>query len=327
MPKISAIVPVYNASKYLSRCIESVLCQSFCDFELILINDGSTDQSEKIIMGYAQKDSRIIYKKQKNMGVSNARNTGIYLSKSSFITFLDSDDCLLPEALNVLYSYAVKYDADICVATAVFASNNISNNTSCHHTEYNNRSAIEYYGQLNNYQFRAPWAKLFKRGLFANMMFPESLSNGEDFYLIHKLMYIANRIININEPVYWYNDTNTSSVTNRTFNEKKMDDLYAYESLLDFLKEKSFMNLHKKFFEEYLLKIAFYCENIKKQNVDYSASKRIRKKFRNAIKKYGKYYDFEKYSQNKFVLRMAYPRKSKVKKRIKKYKNSILHRG
>ncbi len=327
MPKISVIVPVYNASKYLSRCIESVLCQSFCDFELILINDGSTDQSEKICMEYSQKDLRIKYIKQRNQGVSHARNTGIRISKSTYITFLDSDDYLLPEALSVFYSYAIKYNADICIATAVFASSNKVANDSFNIIEHDGRSAVEHYGQLNNYQFRAPWAKLFKRGLFANMMFPESLSNGEDFYLIHKLMYIANRIININEPVYWYNDTNTSSVTNRTFNEKKMDDLYAYESLLDFLKEKNFMNLHKKFFEEYLLKIAFYCENIKKQNVDYSASKRIRKKFRNAIKKYGKYYDFEKYSQNKFVLRMAYPRKSKVKKRIKKYKNSILHRG
>lgn len=327
MPKISAIVPVYNASKYLSRCIESVLCQSFCDFELILINDGSTDQSEKIIMGYAQKDSRIIYKKQKNMGVSNARNTGIYLSKSSFITFLDSDDCLLPEALNVLYSYAVKYDADICVATAVFASNNISNNTSCHHTEYDNRSAIEYYGKLNNYQFRAPWAKLFKRCLFENLMFPENLSNGEDFYLIHKIMFIANRIIDINEPVYWYNDTNTLSVSNRSFDEKKMDDLYAYESLLDFLKDENFMDLHKMFFEEYLLTIALYCDRSRHKNNDYLVTKRIKRRFRNALKYYRKYYDFEKYSQNKFVLRLAYPRKSKIKNRIKKYKNTILHRG
>ncbi len=113
--KLSVIVPVYNSEKYLKKCIESILSQSYDDFELILVNDGSTDKSGDICKKY--KDSRIRYFEQDNRGVSCARNTGIKESCGEFITFADSDDTLSPDYLKMLVMVQKKYDTDITICT------------------------------------------------------------------------------------------------------------------------------------------------------------------------------------------------------------------
>lgn len=102
MPLISIIVPVYNTKPYLSRCIDSILCQSFTDFELLLIDDGSTDGSGMICDAYAEKDNRIRVLHKENGGVSSARNLGLRVAAGDWICFVDSDDELLPDGLQVM---------------------------------------------------------------------------------------------------------------------------------------------------------------------------------------------------------------------------------
>lgn len=124
-PLISIIVPVYNVEKYLSRCINSILGQSFTDYELILIDDGSTDKSGNICDEFAKKDQRIQVRHFKNNGVSSARNTGIKISKGEWLFFLDSDDTLEPESLNSINSQLNKYkNIDMLVGSFRYINNN-----------------------------------------------------------------------------------------------------------------------------------------------------------------------------------------------------------
>ena len=113
MPIISVIIPVYNVEKYLSACMDSVLAQTFRDFEAICVDDGSKDNSLKILNEYAQKDDRIRVVTQQNEGVSVARDAGLELAKGQYIYFMDSDDVLHPELLETVYYFAKKFDVDL----------------------------------------------------------------------------------------------------------------------------------------------------------------------------------------------------------------------
>lgn len=189
-PKVSVIVPVYNAEKYLHRCIDSILAQTFTDFELLLINDGSKDDSGKICDEYAAKDNRIRVFHKENGGVSSARNLGLDNAKGEWIAFVDSDDFIPLGALQHLISniygdliiggyknhfnddlICVKWNEGVVVSAdfATFLSNNID-------------TAL----------FRTPWCKLFKKEIIenGNLRFDCSLVFGEDTvfvttYLLH----------------------------------------------------------------------------------------------------------------------------------------------
>ena len=120
---ISIIVPIYNASQYLRECIESILSQSFRDFELILINDGSTDESLSICKSYERQDDRITVISGANGGVSKARNRGLDAAKGEWITFADADDYFLDDALSTLYERAMQTGTDLVLANAMKLKN------------------------------------------------------------------------------------------------------------------------------------------------------------------------------------------------------------
>ena len=112
---ISIIVPVYNVEEYLKQCLDSILEQTFSDYEVILVNDGSTDNSGLICQEYAEKDSRIRYFEKENGGLSDARNYGIEQAQGEYLTFVDSDDFLDKMHLNVLYTALVSNNVDISI--------------------------------------------------------------------------------------------------------------------------------------------------------------------------------------------------------------------
>jgi glycosyltransferase involved in cell wall biosynthesis len=111
--KISVIIPIYNSEKYLSECLESIINQTFKDIEIICINDGSKDKSEKIIKEYAQKDKRIILFNQKNKGAGPARDKGVELSKGEYLSFIDSDDMFHYKTLEIAYNNLKKYNSEV----------------------------------------------------------------------------------------------------------------------------------------------------------------------------------------------------------------------
>lgn len=113
MPKISVIIPIYNVEKYLRRCLDSVLNQTFTDWQAICVNDGSPDNSDKILDEYAKKDSRFIVVNKKNGGLSDARNVGMEHATGDYILYLDSDDFIHPQTMEIAYSLAVRDGSDI----------------------------------------------------------------------------------------------------------------------------------------------------------------------------------------------------------------------
>lgn len=212
MGKISIIVPVYNSQNTLRRCIESMMAQDESVCEILLINDGSTDNSLKICKEYEAKDSRIHVIDKKNQGVSEARNTGLLYARGEYIQFVDSDDFVEPDMCKVLLQEMEKGDADLCICGFhhLFAGRDVVKKCgeyvcTMEYGEFANQFILLYQqGFLN-----MPWNKLYKKELITDY-FDTDLSLGED--LIFNLSYLENikeksehpLIVTIPETLYFY---------------------------------------------------------------------------------------------------------------------------
>lgn len=213
-PSISVIVPVYNAEKYLERCIDSILKQTFTNFELLLINDGSTDRSGDICDKYAKTDCRVKVFHQKNSGAVIARKEGLKESTGEYIVFIDSDDYISSIMLDVLFvgSNNGKHDLVLCNYKEITSDGEI--------IKYNNeyKSNIEYIvnmieGNIGAYL----WNKLIKRDLFIkHVKMNEGNDMWEDMQISIQLFFYAKSIKILNtQPLYYYNCTNNLSLTSR----------------------------------------------------------------------------------------------------------------
>lgn len=193
MPRISVIVPVYNTEKYICRCIESILKQSFSDFELILINDGSKDRSVEIIKSYV--DNRIVFIDNNNNGVSETRNIGIKAAKGEYIQFVDSDDFIDKDMLKDTIEILEDNNAD-CIMTGLYLDIEQDNkiNTSIQTFEYfeaeNKRDiALNVLDRMGGTYINSPINKLYKRNIIIenNIFMDKNIDLGEDF--LFNLMY------------------------------------------------------------------------------------------------------------------------------------------
>lgn len=213
MDKISVIVPIYNCANYLDNCLKSIVNQTYKNLEIILVNDGSTDESLKICYDFQSKDERIKIVNQPNKGTSAAKNKGIDIASGKYISFIDADDWLADTtALQTLFNMLKDTNSDVSVANfAKFDENTQSFKihifTDKHpvkilsphdwfKNEYANKDDI---GQC----FYTPWGKLFKLSLFRNIRFPKSMVNEDDLTL-WKLYLLANQISYSNNPLYVY---------------------------------------------------------------------------------------------------------------------------
>lgn len=260
-PKISIIVPVYNVEKYLSRCIESILNQTFREFELILVNDGSTDKSGYICNKYKNLDERVIVINKENGGASSARNYGLNIARGEYIGFVDSDDYVHKYMFQVLYDNALKYSSDITMCNYKivydikyedFDDLDIKNYTPKFY------SNIEAQYRLYDYLgIVLPWNKLYKKSIFEGLRYEEGKIH-EDEIIIHKLLYKANLILDIPLQLYFY-EQREGSVMNSKYSIKNLDKIYAlrdrvlfYKKVgLDDLRHKSEYHYTKQFFVEY----------------------------------------------------------------------------
>ena len=187
--KISIIVPVYNTEAYLPRCIDSILAQTFTDFELILVDDGSPDNCGAICDRYAEKDSRIHVIHKENGGVSSARNFGIDFAHGDFVVFIDSDDCVDPTYLEQLLQEG---DYDFVSAGFLMQLPDASWLEMRFCNDDTNRASIETKPSvyMGKYYFGAPWAKLFRRDILEKygIRFPLNIQNAEDTYFIFRYL-------------------------------------------------------------------------------------------------------------------------------------------
>lgn len=206
MPEFSVIVPVYNVEKYIRRCVESILAQSYSDFELILVDDGSKDQSGKICDEYAENDSRIKVIHQKNQGVSCARNTGLNVARGKYIVFIDSDD----EVELHFFSCLVQNDANFDLVISGVKHINVDN-ILWNVTHYDNELISEMTQQnvlkmLENKSCDFTHGKRFKKEIIekAALRFDNTMSFGEDTYFVVQYLCNCNSIRYVNKEFYKY---------------------------------------------------------------------------------------------------------------------------
>lgn len=227
--KISIIVPVYNASKYLSECLDSIAKQTLKDIEIICINDGSTDNSLQILNDYFAKDKRFVIINQENQGVSVARNTGIESAKGDYIAFVDSDDYIKSDFLEILYSKAVKNNAEISAADIVYVANGKLkyDNYMSKQTFKANKSLLTSYKDKSKFVRSVNvWNKLYRTDFINkyNLKFMRGCKFGEDTCFIFLAVSLAQKISLTRDTAYYYRK-NDESVTKNAFNSSLVFDL------------------------------------------------------------------------------------------------------
>ena len=249
--KISIIVPVYNVEKYIERCIVSIISQDYENFELILINDGSTDRSPEIIEEWVKRDSRIKAIHTENNGVSAARNIGVERASGEYISFIDSDDYIEKDMFSVLNYQMTIHSADIGICNFFFEKyiNDkrvripFNKETDSDIYLYDNCDGMK--ALITNKFDNGPCNKIFKKELFRNVQFPIG-KKFEDLYTVYKLFANSNKSIYISQPLYIYYQNNEGFML-KNFNVHKLDRITASEERLKFI-EKEYPQLSEAAF-------------------------------------------------------------------------------
>lgn len=233
--KISVIVPVYNVELYLIKCLDSIINQTYENLEIILVNDGSTDNSGKICDQYKGIDKRILVIHKENGGLSSARNTGINVATGEFIGFIDSDDWIEPDYYELLYNGISKYKSDISVVHLRKVTNNdeksFKKKSSDSWIELNRTEAMESLFANNLIGYSAV-NKLYKKYLFDNIRYPEGLLM-EDKATTYKLINLSNKIVVNTSQKYNYLIRN-NSIIQSSFNNRNFDSFLIHEEMIQF---------------------------------------------------------------------------------------------
>ena len=266
MSKISVIIPIYNTEKYLERCLDSAINQTFKDIEIILINDGSIDNSYKICQKYQKKDSRIRLFNQENRGQGFARNFGIMKSKSDFIYFLDSDDFIEPDTIEQLYNQVIFDKSDIVIGGWEKVNEDltqiIKTNPAIDVDVLNSKNKVSY---IFSFQFTyVACGILINKKIFLDnfLFFPNYFH--EDLYLMPKIFYFARKISYVDNKFYKWIERNDSSS-----NSFSMEHAISVGGILVdwsnfLLKEKIYKENQKSLFKGFIKCIAFGKNQTKK---------------------------------------------------------------
>lgn len=304
---ISIIVPVYNVEKYLTRCIDSILAQTFTDFELILVDDGSPDNCGKICDAYAEKDGRVRVIHKENGGLSDARNTGIEMafenSDSEWITFIDSDDWIHPKYLEVLY-FSVK-DTGLGISVCKFERTD-GDNPKVDITNLKSQLCTPegFYCDNNVYAVIA-CGKLYKKECFKEIRFPSGKIH-EDEFVTYKILFQYSKIAVIDEPLYAYY-TNQDGIMNKNWSPKRLSVLEALDYQLTYFKNNGYEKAYLKAINSIAYIICDYIKKIDldKDNIRYK--KMLKKQLRVHLKRYKETAEFS-LSATPWFYETAYPR-------------------
>lgn len=227
MCKISVIVPVYKVEQYLARCVDSILRQTFGDFELLLVDDGSPDNAGRMCDEYAEKDARVRVIHKTNGGLSDARNAGIEAAQGAYLTFVDSDDWVADDMLAFLYGLLEETGADMAACGHLTTAGDIpEKNLTGKTIVLRGEEAQAYYLEK---ELVSACGKLFRRELFATLRFPVGHIY-EDVATIYRTV-IASGAIAVNSAGKYYYFREGTSITRSSFQEKNLDYILAYEEV------------------------------------------------------------------------------------------------
>lgn len=230
---ISIIVPIYKVEKYLKKCIESILKQTYKNIEIILVDDGSPDNCGKICDYYKQMDKRIKVIHKNNGGLSEARNYGIREARGDYLLFVDSDDFIAENICEILINNINKYSADMAICNFYY----VFENKKAIKNEMSSKKDVQVLEKENiireyflNYSvdLNVAWNKLYKKDIFKGknaILFPVGKLH-EDTYIMYKIYYKLNRLVRINKPLYYYRQRNDSIIS--SFSIKNVEDIMGY---------------------------------------------------------------------------------------------------
>lgn len=235
-PRISIVIPIYNVEEYLKRCLDSVKNQTYKNFQVILVNDGSTDSSAQIATEFVADDNRFRLIHQENKGLSGARNTGLKEADGDYVFYLDSDDILVQDALEVLINAAVKYQADVVQGNFYYdypdyllINQQQQKDTEVYNREEAMRALLEHKTVLN-----FAWGKLIKRELAQKHTFPVGKFY-EDTFWKYKIIHDLEKYVALKAPVLYY--LQRGSAISGAFSIRNLDQLEGELERLEFLKK------------------------------------------------------------------------------------------
>lgn len=267
---ISIIVPVYNAEKYLERCVESILKQTYTTFEIILINDGSTDSSKAICENYSKQDDRIRIITKNNTGVADTRNIGLSVARGEYIAFVDSDDYIDENMLQRMIEKAVANDSDIVmcgyniVSNGVIASAKMDYDESYANYQQIKDSLLYLYYTDKHVGLYSLCNKLIKKDVYLNeVVFDISLKRGEDAWFLFQCLKRCNRVDYISETYYYYCQ-NDVSIMHTLYEDQYEKWVSMRKRLLDENKDLKFDIDYALFYREFLYKVSTYCRDLAK---------------------------------------------------------------
>lgn len=236
---ISVIVPIYRVEKFLPQCIESVLNQTFTDFELILVDDGSPDRCPEICDETAKRDARVRVIHQANAGLSAARNAGIEVAHGAWLSFVDSDDYIAPQFYEKLYQTAQRTDADcvMCSVQNVDESGKPIDSALMRVADEvkTGREVLRKIGRDDVTPYLTAWNKLYRRKLFNTLRYPAGRQN-EDVFVFAELFCQVQRAACVAEPLYFYRKR-IDSIMNSAVTLRNLDEMWAYVNCFEHLQQ------------------------------------------------------------------------------------------
>ena len=276
-PLISVIVPVYNCGAYLPQCIESILAQTYKNLQIILIDDGATDNSGKICDDYAKKDTRIEVIHQKNAGVSQARNAGLKIAKGKYIGFVDGDDYISPGMYDYLYALNKEYNTamsfcNFYILTEISEEQKplIPSNSVLTANEALSLSVQQLF----------IWNKLFSADLFKGLAFPKDISYGEDMFILLELFKRAGKIAYGIQPCCYYRQYIGSATRGQSWHPKHLGWLAAADKVLSYAREQQLNEVIKVLKNSQInLAVSFLRDSLIKGPYDEESIKKLKKYF------------------------------------------------
>lgn len=257
-PLISIIVPIYNVQVYLRSCIESILSQTYLNLEIILVDDGSTDDCPAICEEYAQKDNRIVVVHKKNGGLSDARNEGLKISKGEYITFVDSDDLVSKYFIETLYSAIslCSVKLAICLVRCFFDEQKlIDERTTTLFDIYDKKRALQQFCSLNfnkSTPFISACSKMYHRSLFDSISFPIGKIY-EDVYAGYRIIDQVDKVVAVSCSLYYYRMRN-DGIMGQKETHPYQDVLQPYQSAIEYFNRTNQSDLSSLFYPPLLMR-------------------------------------------------------------------------
>ena len=253
MSMVSIIVPIYNIEGYIRECIDSILAQTYPDFELILVDDGSPDNCGRICDEYAEKDVRIKVIHKENGGLTSARNAGLSVAKGDWIMHVDGDDWIEPDMIESLIEAAKATEADLVFGDYMKYGPYAGNHKLPTWSNDKKDSMSRYIA----YMMTTIWGSIAKRSLYTehSLKSPDGVNYCEDFHLIVRLCHFAKKIVNVHRPFYHYRYRPTSIMSNMS-RKTEADEQWVYQDTIRFFQEQGVYEEYKKVMSWRVLKSA-----------------------------------------------------------------------